>query len=111
MRFAVVLGEVCHAVAFGEVLAQQAAGVLAGAALPRVVRCRGEEPGGEPLLERGVAVELGPVVDRDGPDRPGLALDQLVEPPVDGVLSAAPRSVQAAAAWTVGLARKPATAS
>ena len=57
---AVVLGEVGHAFAFREVLAEEAVSVLVGAAFPGMVRRREVEPRGYLLLEGRVAVELGP---------------------------------------------------
>jgi len=55
---AVVLGEVSHALAFREVLAEQAVGVLVGAAFPGVMGRREVEPRGQPHLERRVAVAI-----------------------------------------------------
>ena len=56
-----------HAGAFGDVLANQAVGVFAGAALPRMMRSREEEEADAgSTLELNVVVELGAVVSGDG---------------------------------------------
>src|SRR3989442_1459185 len=79
---AIVLGEVGHALALGEILAEQAVGVLVRPPFPRVVRGREVEAGGGGLLECDVLVKLGPVVDRDGPHEARLGGDELPGPAV-----------------------------
>src|SRR6266511_1606666 len=75
---AIVLGEVGHALALGEILAEQAIGVFVGAAFPRMVR-RGEvETYRRRSLEPGGVVEFGAVIDGDGLHGMGLRGDQLV---------------------------------
>ena len=75
---AVVLRQVRHALAPGQLLLDQAVGVLGGAALPRVV-WRGEvKAGADRLLDRRVAMELRAVVRGNRPDRAGLSSNQLV---------------------------------
>ncbi len=64
---AVVLRQEHHALFLGQVLANEPVGVFVGPAFPRMVRRREVEAGAGALLDRGVAVELGPVVRRDGP--------------------------------------------
>src|SRR6266511_2982815 len=56
---AIMLGEVGHALALGEILAHEAVGVLIGAAFPRVMRSREVEARGGGSLEPGVVVEFG----------------------------------------------------
>ncbi len=73
---AIVLDEVGHALALGEILAEQAVGVFVGAAFPRMVR-RGEvETRRRRALEAGVVVEFGAVIDGDGLHGMGLRGDQ-----------------------------------
>lgn len=76
------LGEVRHAPALGEVLPEQPVRVLVGPPFPRLVRRREVKAGGGRPLERCVFVKLGPVVDRDGPDRMRLCLDERLRPPI-----------------------------
>jgi hypothetical protein len=59
------LREAGHAGSLGQVLSDEAVGVLAGAALPRVVRSGEVEAGAGLVFEVGVAVELGSVVGGD----------------------------------------------
>ena len=68
---------------FGEVLAEQTVGVLVGAAFPGVVWRREVEAHAGRSLERGVVVELGPLVHRDGPHAVRLGVDQLSGAGVD----------------------------
>src|SRR5262245_24331410 len=73
-----------HAGAFGDVLANQAVGVFAGASLPRVMRGREEEANGGRKLKLNVVVELGAVYCGDGlealrvpthePQRPSIGM-------------------------------------
>ena len=74
---AVVLRQVRHALFLRQVLAKEPVGVFIGAAFPRMVRRREVEAGAGALLDRGVAVELGPVVRRDRPHGTRLAVNQL----------------------------------
>lgn len=60
MASAAVLRELGHARTLRHVLTDQAVGVLAGAALPRVMRGREEEADACGTLELSVVVELGP---------------------------------------------------
>ncbi|MEP6744613.1 MAG: hypothetical protein ABJB33_03890 [Gemmatimonadota bacterium] len=73
-----------RAMAVQEVLADEAVGVLVGAALPGVVRGGKVEAGAEGRLEGSVAVGLGAVVDGDRADRVGLGLEERDDPVVDG---------------------------
>jgi len=67
-RVALSLSQSRHAASFGQVLADQAIGVLVGCSLPRVVG-RGEVENGRcALLDGGVVVKLGAVVGGDGFD-------------------------------------------
>src|SRR6266540_1543900 len=75
---AIVLGEVGHALAFGQILPDQAVGVFVGAAFPRMVRCGEVETRRRRSLEPGVVVEFGAVIDGDGLHGMGLRGDQLV---------------------------------
>jgi len=61
-----VLGKRCDAGAFWHVLTDQAVGVFAGTALPRVMRSGEEEADSCGTLELSVVVELGAVVSGDG---------------------------------------------
>jgi len=63
---AVVLRQVFHVLALGQVLADQAVGVFVGPAFPRRMGRREIKPGVGRLLDRRVAMELRPVVRRDG---------------------------------------------
>src|SRR6266851_2491407 len=75
---AIGLGEVGHALALGEILAEQAIGVFVGAAFPSMV-WRGEvETRRRRSLEAGVVVEFGAVIDGDGLHVMGLRGDQLL---------------------------------
>jgi len=70
------LGDVSHALSFGQILPDEAVGAFIGAPLPGVRGC-GEEDGRTGLLFDGlVAVELGTVVEGDGADGPGRAVDE-----------------------------------
>src|SRR6266498_612620 len=60
---AIVLGEVSHALALGQILAHEAIGVLVGAAFPGMMRRREVEAGRGGALEPGVVVEFGAVID------------------------------------------------
>lgn len=60
----------------GRVLAEQAVGVLVGAAFPRVVGGGEGEAGGGGPLERGVVMELRAVVGGDGAHGMGLGPDE-----------------------------------
>src|SRR5436190_15968267 len=75
---AIVLGEVGHALSFGQILPDQAVGVFVGAALPRVMRGGEVEAGGGGPLELGVVVKLCPIIDGDGLHGMGLRGDQLL---------------------------------
>ncbi len=79
---AVVLGEVGHALAFREILPEQAVGVFVSAALPGMVRGGEVEAGTGRAFEGCVAMELGAVVDGDGTDGAALMPDQLGGPAV-----------------------------
>src|SRR2546428_5816654 len=79
---AVVLGEVGHALALGEILTQQAVGVLVGAALPRVVWGGEVKSGRRDSLESRVLVKFGPVVDRDRPYRMRMHVDERLRPSI-----------------------------
>src|SRR5579859_1607852 len=71
-----------HARPLGEILAEQAVGILVGPALPGVMR-RGEvEPRGDEPLERRVLVKLRPIVHGDGPHRMRLGRDQGPRPAI-----------------------------
>ena len=61
---------------FGQVLADQAVGVLVGAALPGVMRIGEVERHAGGVLDPGVAVELGAVVGGDGLELLGMPADQ-----------------------------------
>ncbi len=62
---AIVLGEVSHALALGQILAHEPVGVLVGASLSVVVRRGKVEPRLGRALERPVLVKLGAVVHGD----------------------------------------------
>lgn len=64
-RIAVWLGEVCHALALRDVLADSAVGVLVGASLPGMVGSREVDHSLGGHLEPGMAVEFRPIVTRD----------------------------------------------
>jgi hypothetical protein len=76
---------VSDALLLGQVLAEKAVGVLAGAAFPRVVRSREVEAGAGRGLDRFVAMELGAVVDGDGTDASLGASNQADGPMVGGL--------------------------
>jgi len=59
---AVALGEMGHALTLGEVLTDQAVGVLGGASFPGVMRSGKEEPSVCGSLDVLVVMELGAVV-------------------------------------------------
>ena len=73
-----MLSEVGHALAFGQVLPDQAIGVLVGAALPCMMRGGEIEARACGPLELRVVVELRPIVYGDGPDGMRLARNQLL---------------------------------
>ena len=81
---AIVLREVSHALALGQILAHEAIGVLVGPALPGVMRGGEVEAGGGGALEPGVLVKLGAVIDGDGPHRMGLGGDQALRALIHG---------------------------
>src|SRR5207245_11069139 len=62
---AIVLGEVSHALALGQILAHEPVGVLVGASLSVVVRRGKVEPRLGRALERPVLVKLGALVHGD----------------------------------------------
>ena len=70
---AVVLGQVRHAPALGQVLADQPVGVLVGPPFPGVVRRREVETGAGRPFDRRVVVELRLVVGGDEWSAPFLS--------------------------------------
>jgi len=89
----VVLSELCHTLALGEILSEQSVGVLAGPPLPCVVGSGEVESSPGHLFDGGVVMELGAIVGGDGVDRSWLGLDQALCPcsdlcrPSDGELA------------------------
>src|SRR6266700_3786158 len=75
---AIVLGEVGHALALGEILAHEAIGVFVGAAFPGVMWCGEVEAGRGRPLEPDIVVEFGAVIDGDGPHGMGLRGDEVL---------------------------------
>ncbi len=74
------LGEVSHRLPFGEVLTDQAVGVLVRAAFPGVVRVGEVDGHAGGALDDAEIVELGAVVGGDGLEQVGMAADQLDGP-------------------------------
>src|SRR5688572_4856159 len=73
---AATLGEARHVGVLGQVLPDQAVGVLVGAALPGVMRIGEVERHAGGVLDSGIAVELGAVVGGDGLELPRMPADQ-----------------------------------
>lgn len=74
---ALVLGQVSHAGAFRQVLADQAIGVLVGSAFPGVVRIGEVERDASSGFDALVIMELGAVVSGDGLDGVGVLSNQI----------------------------------
>lgn len=87
---ALMLGESRHAGAFGEVLADEAVGILVAAALPGVMRGRKVEEDSGPAFDLLVGMELGAVVGGDGLESPGVLHNKSDGPLVQFFLGAGP---------------------
>src|SRR5262245_62561403 len=72
-----------HAVSLGQVLAQEAIGILVGPALPGVMGCGEVEASRSCALDGPVTVELAAVVHCDRMDRSRLHANQMPHTPVD----------------------------
>ena len=79
---AVVLCQMFHGLALGEILPDQAVGFFVGPAFPRMVGRREIKPGVGSAFDGGVTVEFGPVVGRDHMHGASLASNQLLRAPV-----------------------------
>ncbi len=95
------LGEVSQRGAFGQILTDEAVGVLVGAALPGMVRSSEVDGGAKLPFDFLVAVELGTVVRGDRVDRSRLPREELDEAGVrvlDGGARQGPNAHEAALA-------------